>query len=270
MVIWFGGTDIRLELVNEIIRRSSYVSNWMESSWMCNHNYGWNNVNEGEMVSLNIIGDIAGNYETLQALLKKMPDGEIISLGDMIDRGPKSKQVVDFLMKNGKAVMGNHEHMMLDWIHSHNQKRPGVYQEGIWEMNGGLFTQDSYKDKEGNVTIPDEHIAWLMALPNHLEYDDVTLTHAPINPVFGLHRAAKIDYRDPNSLGWNRGNINRADKFQIYGHQGLQQIKWHEDKLGRYGVCIDTCNYGWRDGHKGILTGIHWPTKDIYQQDIID
>lgn len=221
-------------------------------------------------MSLNIIGDIAGNFKTLQALLEKMPKGEVISVGDMIDRGPSSKDVIDFFMNNGKAIMGNHEHIFIDWLQSHNQNRPGIYDEGLWEMNGGMFTQDSYRDEKGNVTIPDEHIAWLMALPNHLEYDDLVITHAPINPVYGLRRLAKMDYRDSSSLGWNRGNIRRSDKFQIYGHQGLQHVRWHSDAKGQYGICIDTCNFGWRDGHKGMMTGIQWPSKKLYQQEIID
>lgn len=38
---------------------------------------------------MNIIGDIAGNYKTLQALLKQMPKGDFISLGDMIDEASR-------------------------------------------------------------------------------------------------------------------------------------------------------------------------------------
>ena len=64
---------------------------------------------------VNIISDIAGNYKTLMALLEKMPqDEEIISVGDMVDRGPRSKEVIEFFMnnENATAIMGNHEHMM--------------------------------------------------------------------------------------------------------------------------------------------------------------
>ena len=42
---------------------------------------------------MNLIGDIQGNYHTLRALLKQMPDEEPVSVGDMIDRGPRSKAV---------------------------------------------------------------------------------------------------------------------------------------------------------------------------------
>jgi hypothetical protein len=63
----------------------------------------------------NIIGDIAGNYKTLMALLKKMPDDEVVSVGDMIDRSSGSADVIRWFMKHGKAIYGNHEDMMLDF-----------------------------------------------------------------------------------------------------------------------------------------------------------
>ena len=54
---------------------------------------------------MNLIGDIAGNFKTLLALLKKMPDDEPIGLGDLNDRGPRSREVFDFFMKNGKSFL---------------------------------------------------------------------------------------------------------------------------------------------------------------------
>ena len=46
-----------------------------------------------------------------------MPEGETISVGDMIDRGPNSKEVVEYFMDptiNSSAIFGNHEHLMVD------------------------------------------------------------------------------------------------------------------------------------------------------------
>ena len=80
---------------------------------------------------MNLIGDIAGNYKTLLALLKKMPDSEPIGLGDLNDRGPRSREVFDFFMKNGRSLMGNHEHMML-----HHFLRSDYYREETWFNSG--------------------------------------------------------------------------------------------------------------------------------------
>ena len=61
-----------------------------------------------------VIGDIHGCYEELLLLLDKIQlqdKDEIISIGDLVDRGPKSKEVVQFFMKHpqASAIMGNHE-----------------------------------------------------------------------------------------------------------------------------------------------------------------
>ena len=61
-----------------------------------------------------IIGDIHGCYYELQALLDKAGLGAgdaVIGIGDVVDRGPETPQVVDFFRTtpNAMAIMGNHE-----------------------------------------------------------------------------------------------------------------------------------------------------------------
>ena len=75
---------------------------------------------------MNLIGEVQGNYLTLQALLKKMPDEIPVSVGDMIDRGPRSLEVLEFFRHNGTALMGNHEHMMLDHLQQGGGYLPGL------------------------------------------------------------------------------------------------------------------------------------------------
>ena len=84
---------------------------------------------------MNLIGDIQGNYHTLRALLKQMPDEEPVSVGDMVDRGPRSKEVLEFFRLHGKALLGNHEHMMLDYF-----KGTEIYMPHIWLLNSGDAT----------------------------------------------------------------------------------------------------------------------------------
>ena len=61
-----------------------------------------------------VIGDIHGCYVELLALLEKagLGDGDsIIAVGDIVDRGPETPQVLDFFqqMPNAYALMGNHD-----------------------------------------------------------------------------------------------------------------------------------------------------------------
>jgi serine/threonine protein phosphatase 1 len=60
-----------------------------------------------------VIGDVHGEYDTLSKLLKKIPTGsEIVFVGDLIDRGKHSSDVVELVRKNNyKVVLGNHELM---------------------------------------------------------------------------------------------------------------------------------------------------------------
>ena len=58
---------------------------------------------------MNLIGDIQGNYHTLRALLKQMPDEEPVSVGDMVDRGPRSKEVLEFFRPVSYTHLRAHE-----------------------------------------------------------------------------------------------------------------------------------------------------------------
>lgn len=62
---------------------------------------------------MNLIGDIQWNYRTLLALFKQILD-DPVSVGDIIDRRPRSLKVLEFFRNHGKELLRNHEHMMFD------------------------------------------------------------------------------------------------------------------------------------------------------------
>lgn len=213
---------------------------------------------------MNIIGDIAGNYKTLRALLKKMPDEEPISVGDMVDRGPRSKEVLEFFMDNGRAVAGNHEEMMLYSV-LREEAQPGTMR--IWMYNGGGATYKNYMDGSGDLLIPVEHVEWLRKLPLYIEEDGLLITHAPRwSDTYPDPNVLIPEEAGKNAFLWNRHVPVRRyqDGVNIFGHNGDKEVKWYQDESGQpYAVCIDT---SWAK----ILTGIHWPTMKIYQQEYID
>ena len=57
---------------------------------------------------MNIIGDIAGEFDALIELVKRMPDEDILLVGDLVDRGPKSLQVIEWAIDtpNVSALLG--------------------------------------------------------------------------------------------------------------------------------------------------------------------
>lgn len=232
----------------------------------------------------NIIGDIAGNYNTLLALLDKMPKtATLLSLGDMCDRGPNSKEVLYFIKENGLAVLGNHDHMLLDTC-----RNKGVYNDGVWFYNGGdktvqsFFKEEFEKDKllfnECDYTdkFPEDILVWLESLPLYLELEENKnklkgfISHAPKRPDWNLELSCDLagDGRNmshiDNTIIWNRGSTRRLkDSYQVFGHNSHWGLEKQSDKQGEYGICLDTS----RDS---ILTGMHWPSMTIYQQEYID
>ena len=216
----------------------------------------------------NVIADIAGNYKTLMALLKKMPDDEPISLGDMVDRGPRSKEVLEFFMSNGRAILGNHEHMMLDAC-----RKLGYYQPDVWCWNGGDATLKSF-GAEGDYVeaatqtnlIPDEVLDWVAGLPLYLEENECILSHSFVD--VDLESSCKLGsnaHEAPHSIIWSRWEPQRIDAYdlQIAGHNSqFGYRRWSDDK-GEYAICLDACR-------EKLLTGVHLPSKEIFQQEYID
>jgi len=211
----------------------------------------------------NIIADVAGEYKTLQALLKQMPDEEPISIGDMIDRGPDSKKVLEFFKKNGKAVMGNHEHQMLDYYN-----KTKIYKEGVWLFrNGGIFTVNSFIVDETLENIDNEPsediINWIASLPIYLTFQDVLISHTYLlEDDYALKDLPSLE--NDNSILWNRVPPKRRSDYrlQISGHNSHWGLKSFKDIQGTYGLSIDQSS-------NNILTGINLPSGKVYQQDFI-
>ena len=208
----------------------------------------------------NVIGDIAGQYKTLMALIDKMPEGETISVGDMVDRGPHSREVLEFFMDNDntRALMGNHEHMMLDFYKGGPQ-----YGQRCWLSNGGRHTAKQFPDG-----LPVEHMDFLKGLPLFIETENCLITHGFVTPSLGLEQVCEEDNLASDSeisVIWGREYPERMEKYelQLAGHNSHFGLKRFSGAKGEFAVCLDTS----RDN---ILTGIHLPSKKIYQQSYID
>ena len=96
------------------------------------------------------IGDIHGCFEQLQLLIEDKiclrKEDQLILLGDYIDRGTQSKEVVDFIIDqedrgyNIIALLGNHEAMLLDAYKDESKL-------SRWITNGGEQTLNSFNIK---------------------------------------------------------------------------------------------------------------------------
>ncbi|MDY3205617.1 MAG: metallophosphoesterase [Arcobacter sp.] len=75
-----------------------------------------------------VIGDVHGEFDSLRRLVNKFPkETKLIFVGDLVDRGKKSKEVVEFVKNNNFLyVLGNHEKMMIEYA-LWNRKEPKIY-----------------------------------------------------------------------------------------------------------------------------------------------
>lgn len=89
-----------------------------------------------------VVGDIHGQFELFEALLGHIGfDSEhdrVFSVGDLIDRGPESRRVVEYLAKPWfHSILGNHETMLLNVAPVIMQGRSDSIGEVRWRRNGG-------------------------------------------------------------------------------------------------------------------------------------
>ena len=115
-----------------------------------------------------LIGDVHGCYKTLCALIDSFPrgaDSKICFVGDLIDRGEGSFEVVQLAIQRGYvAVMGNHEYRLLQ--HKDAFLRGETPSDPRWfYLNGGAQTFASY-DKASRVQKL-AHLEFLSNLPLH-------------------------------------------------------------------------------------------------------
>ena len=95
-----------------------------------------------------VIGDIHGCYYTLLNLFERIKDEctQVFTVGDLIDRGHYSKEVVQFCIDNNiMPVRGNHEDMLINAIgNSGNISAKREQDIDLYFYNGGNKTQKSY------------------------------------------------------------------------------------------------------------------------------
>ncbi|NJN48650.1 MAG: serine/threonine protein phosphatase [Alkalinema sp. RL_2_19] len=162
-----------------------------------------------------VIGDVHGHYDGLMQLLDTIAPGaddEIYFLGDLIDRGPKSAQVVDFVRQHDYAcVLGNHEQMAIEAFPDSEISPPALQ---AWLHSGGRATLASYEDP----VLIMEHLEWFQTLPSYIDLGDLWLVHAGVHPQMPLHE------QDREQFCWIREPFHNVsepifgDKLIITGH----------------------------------------------------
>ena len=187
-----------------------------------------------------VIGDVHGCMFTLEELIKQLPKDAIpIFVGDLVDRGKYSKNVVEFVLENKYlAVEGNHEFLMYNYI------RDTVFRnkESIWvqEPYGGLVTVKSYGNDCDAIM---RHIKFIEEIPKYR--DRKSLHHAWFRiTILSKKRKQKIykklytqrieelyDKEEP----WQTYNI-----INVFGHTSYPNILFGQNYIGVDTGCVMT------------------------------
>jgi serine/threonine protein phosphatase 1 len=139
------------------------------------------------------IGDIHGCLAQLKELLAQVedhaPSGHVVFIGDYIDRGPKSRGVLDLVMAGPRkegwrwtALKGNHEDMM---VRAHQNSG---HDEILWIDNGGRETMVSF---DGYV--PPQVLSWCAHRPLILVDEHRIFVHAGVDETLPLEGQRERD-----------------------------------------------------------------------------
>lgn len=210
------------------------------------------------------IGDIHGRLDLLQQLhqliLKDVESytGEkaLIYLGDYIDRGDQSKEVIDNLLESPLEgfqpvyLIGNHEQTLLDFL-----RHPQAV--GAWLTFGGRATLHSYGVASG----ADASIPELEALRDELEYrlpqshleffQSMEILHLAGHYCFvhaGIRPGTPLLEQRNEDLLWIRDDFTRSpaihEHIMVHGHSITTEVDWQPNRIG-----IDTGAF-----RTGVLT----------------
>ncbi|KGP71296.1 metallophosphoesterase family protein [Pontibacillus yanchengensis] len=196
-----------------------------------------------------VVSDIHGEFYKLEEVLQEASfdskEDQLILLGDYIDRGPYSREVVakvkELVEKQGAiAIKGNHDDLFI-------RSKDDEEAMDLWEMNGASSTLKSYNGVSEEMK---EHREWL---ENHLrlyyETDQYIFVHA------GLEPNVPLNEQKEDTMLWTRHTETIGlGKTVVHGHTPVHNIAYYKDQID-----IDTgAAYG------GKLTLLELPTHEVY------
>ncbi|MDD4210276.1 MAG: metallophosphoesterase [Bacteroidales bacterium] len=233
-----------------------------------------------------VIPDVHGCFHTLKKLLEQQlhisKEDELYFLGDLIDRGKYSKQVLDLLISlesDGyaiKAIKGNHEEYFTKAYYSELSHKPRLFGKAnskdflFWESVGGKETMESFDVKKMK-DIPLHYIEWVEKLPYYYLTDNYVIVHA------GLNFSKKNPFEDTDSMLINTNFIVSPNKIGnrtiIHGHrpltlEGIETLINERDNY--HYICLDNGCYYEEDEFYGKLLAFNLQSLELVAQANID
>jgi serine/threonine protein phosphatase 1 len=206
------------------------------------------------------IGDIHGCAAALRTIVEAInpqPTDTLVILGDCVDRGPQSADVIDQLLALREKcrlvpILGNHEEMMLNFL-------DGRPQPDDWLLCGGAATVESYRGDNGKlIPAPQVHIDFIRGWGDCFETETHFFAHASYEPDRPLSEQHWQTMRW-HSLKYGIPKAHESGKIAIVGHTSQKSGKILD--VGHL-LCIDTYCWG-----GGWLTALDVASGQTWQAD---
>ena len=184
-----------------------------------------------------VVGDLHGCYDELIELLEKIgirDDDRVICVGDLITKGPKSKEVLELFMTDARfsTVIGNHDLAL-------RRKWNG---EDI-ELKSAQ--KDAHKELRGE---KDAYASFFNRMPFTIDLDTHLVVHAGLRPNVELYSQTTGDMTRLRTLGPDRESDEGTPWYHVYfGEKVVLFGHWPapEPRRGKKAIGLDTgCVYG--------------------------
>ncbi len=184
-----------------------------------------------------VIGDIHGCYDELEDMLTAVGfavEDRLISVGDLITKGPKNRDVLERFMSDPQfsAVMGNHDLAL---------RRKWNGEKVKLKDSQKPTNQELKKDKE-------RYLSFLNSLPFMIDLGTHLVVHAGLRPGVALQSQTSEDLTELRSMGKDRAARDGTPWYDVYdGEKVVLFGHWPaaEPRRGKRAIGLDTgCVYG--------------------------
>jgi hypothetical protein len=208
-----------------------------------------------------VVGDIHGCYDELLALLEKAELGRedrVISVGDLIVKGEKNREVLDLFIEDRRfnAVLGNHDRAILRY----------------WQGTGNALKEAQEKARAQLETDRPRYFAYLQSLPLAIDLGSYLIVHAGVRPGIKLSEQTVEDLTELRTLGSDRTSRDGVPWYAIYAEEKMVLFgHWPAPKprRGPRAIGLDTgCVYGFQLTAYIIETGefLSVEARRVYEQ----
>jgi serine/threonine protein phosphatase 1 len=185
-----------------------------------------------------VVGDIHGCYDELTELLEKVDlgkDDRVVSVGDLITKGPKSREVLELFMTDPRfsTVIGNHDLAL-------RRKWNGE------EIELKAAQRETHKELRSE---KDAYASFFNRLPFTIDLDTHLVVHAGLRPNVELYSQTTGDMTRIRTLGADRESDEGTPWYHVYyGEKIVLFGHWPapEPRRGKKAIGLDTgCVYGY-------------------------